>query len=97
MSRIVAGLLRFHDADYKYQFEQELERVKVAYELTPDSYAKDILLGTYKLLADKWKHAFRHEFDNALHRRIQRDILDRVEITNWRKRVIYGSAAGEKK
>jgi hypothetical protein len=97
MSKIVGKLLRFHDADYKYRFEQELERVKVAYELTPASYAKDILLGTYKLLADKWLHTFGEEFDNALHRRIQRDILDKLEISKWHKRRIYGSSAEEKK
>jgi hypothetical protein len=93
MSKIVGRLLRFHDADYKYQFEQELNRVKISYETTPEGYAKDILLGTYKLLADKWEHLYGHKFDNALHRRIQRDILDRAEITRWHKKRILGESA----
>jgi len=93
MSRIVGGLLRHPDKEYRYRFEQQLDKIKIAYELTPESYAKDILLGTYKLMIDKWEHTFGEKFDNVMHSRIQREIKDRQEITRWHKKRIYGSEA----
>lgn len=90
MSEIVRRLLKFHDPDYKFKFAQELDKLKIAYETTPEGFARDVILGTYHLMSKKWEHNYGHPFENVLHRRIQRDVLDRLEITRWNKRRIYG-------
>ena len=77
LSSIVADMLRHPDKNYEFMMAQELERLKIAYEITPPrTFSSSIILGTYKLLLDKYKHNFGKEYDNVLHSRIKRDLKD---------------------
>jgi uncharacterized protein (DUF2267 family) len=86
LASILGRILRCPEREHKLRFHQELERVKVQYELTPPGYAREILLGTYKILKDKYQHNFEEEFDNSLHRRIQQDVVDKETVAKYRRK-----------
>jgi len=85
VSYIVERLLRSPKADYRRQFELVIESTKRDYEMTSKGFAKDIILGTYVLLVDKYNHAFGTPFENALHARIQQDAKDKRILTDYKK------------
>ena len=89
--QITQALMKHPDTEYKMRFHQIIEREKIAYELTPPGYARDVILGTYNLLVQKYEHHFGEKLDNVFHRRIQQDINDLREITRWHRKRIYGS------
>ena len=75
----------------RHLYELELDRINRAYLMTPEGASRDILVGQYYLIADSFEHDLNEPFVNPLHSRIQREIGDRQEIRDFRKRRIYGN------
>jgi DNA-binding ferritin-like protein (Dps family) len=87
---VVKGLLSSSDKEYRHKFELHLQSIHDVYLQTPDGFAKDILMGTYKLMIDKYEHSFGEKFRCEIHKRITRAIADRQEITKFHRERIYG-------
>ena len=92
ISKLLKAILSSPVKEHRHLFELELDRIHRTYLMTPEGASRDILVGQYYLIADSFEHDLNEPFVNPLHSRIQREIGDRREIAEFRKRQIYGEA-----
>ena len=84
VSELVKRLTHSEKKEERFLYEQELNKIKILYEMTPPSFARDILLGTYKALYESYEHIFGEKFEHAFHRRIQEDVRDKQVLTAYK-------------
>jgi len=74
MTFFITELFNHPVTEAKNRYHHYFEQLNRDFTYTPDSFARNVIVGTYKLLADKYRLNFDEDYENPSHHEIKESI-----------------------